>query len=60
MDSEGAVLSTGNFDSITREDLAKAVEKFQGKISQTPPMYAAFSAYTFQIVEASLTSASLL
>ena len=38
MDAEGAVLSTGNFDGITREDVEKALHRFNGEIQQTPPM----------------------
>jgi tRNA pseudouridine55 synthase len=38
MDAEGPVLTTGNFDSVTREDIEKIIEKFQGEISQVPPM----------------------
>jgi tRNA pseudouridine55 synthase len=38
MDAEGAVITTGNFDGITREDVEAALQKFQGQITQTPPM----------------------
>jgi tRNA pseudouridine55 synthase len=41
MDSEGAVLSTGNSDNVTREDLEKVLDRFRGDIMQTPPMYVA-------------------
>ncbi len=37
-DSQDPVISTGNFDNITREDVEKALEQFRGKIKQTPPM----------------------
>lgn len=38
MDAEGPVLTTGDFDNVTREDIEKAIEQFQGVINQTPPM----------------------
>lgn len=38
MDAEGALITTGNFDGITREDVEAALQKFQGQITQTPPM----------------------
>ncbi|ORX33637.1 putative pseudouridylate synthase 4 [Kockovaella imperatae] len=41
MDSEGEVLSTGDFDSITRTDVEKALETFNGTITQTPPIFSA-------------------
>lgn len=37
-DSEGSVLSTGNFDGVTREDIERVLDQFRGKIKQTPPM----------------------
>jgi len=37
-DAEGAILATGPFEHITREDIEKAVSKFQGSIKQIPPM----------------------
>jgi tRNA U55 pseudouridine synthase TruB len=40
MDAEGPILLTGDFDKITRQDVEKAIEAFQGKINQTPPMSA--------------------
>ncbi|BEI82097.1 hypothetical protein CcaverHIS002_0212570 [Cutaneotrichosporon cavernicola] len=40
-DSQDPVISTGNFDSITREDVEKALEQFRGKIKQTPPIFSA-------------------
>lgn len=38
MDAEGEVLSTGVSDAITREDVEGVLDKFRGKIMQTPPM----------------------
>lgn len=38
MDAEGPILTTGDFDHVTREDIEKAIEQFQGVINQTPPM----------------------
>ncbi|GMK59062.1 hypothetical protein CspeluHIS016_0700770 [Cutaneotrichosporon spelunceum] len=40
-DSQDPVISTGNFDGITREDVEKALEQFRGKIKQTPPIFSA-------------------
>ena len=37
-DAEGAILAAGPFEHITREDIEKAVSKFQGSIKQIPPM----------------------
>ncbi|CAK9785754.1 pseudouridine synthase [Cutaneotrichosporon oleaginosum] len=40
-DSQDPVISTGNFDNITREDVEKVLEQFRGKIKQTPPIFSA-------------------
>lgn len=37
-DSEGPILSTGDFDGVTREDVERVLDQFRGKIKQTPPM----------------------
>lgn len=37
-DAEGAILTSAPFEHITREDIEKAVSKFQGSIKQIPPM----------------------
>jgi tRNA pseudouridine55 synthase len=37
-DSEGPVMSTHSFDGVTREDIEKVLDRFRGKINQTPPM----------------------
>jgi tRNA pseudouridine55 synthase len=37
-DAEGSLLSTGNFDGITREDVERVLDRFRGQIKQTPPM----------------------
>lgn len=37
-DSEGPVIATHGFDGITREDIERVLDRFRGKISQTPPM----------------------
>lgn len=37
-DSEGPILATAPFDGITREDVEKVLDRFRGKITQTPPM----------------------
>lgn len=40
-DTDGAVVKEGDFRSITREQVAAAMAKFQGDIYQTPPMVSA-------------------
>ncbi|RXK41325.1 tRNA pseudouridine(55) synthase [Tremella mesenterica] len=40
-DAEGEILTTSKWDHITREDVEKAIEKFQGEIIQTPPIFSA-------------------
>ncbi|EJT46425.1 pseudouridylate synthase 4 [Trichosporon asahii var. asahii CBS 2479] len=37
-DSEGSILSTGDFDGVTREDVERVLDQFRGKIKQTPPI----------------------
>lgn len=37
-DSEGPILATAPFDGITREDVERVLDRFRGKITQTPPM----------------------
>jgi tRNA pseudouridine55 synthase len=40
-DAEGNVIETRKVDPITKEQLEKILEKFRGKIAQTPPMFSA-------------------
>ncbi|TXT10936.1 hypothetical protein VHUM_01687 [Vanrija humicola] len=41
MDAEGEMMSTCVSDSITREDVESVLDKFRGKIMQTPPIFSA-------------------
>lgn len=38
-DSEGTVISTGDFSHVTPEDILRALSGFLGRIRQVPPMY---------------------
>jgi tRNA pseudouridine55 synthase len=37
-DAESPVITTGDFDNVTREDIEKILDRFRGTIKQTPPM----------------------
>jgi tRNA pseudouridine55 synthase len=40
-DSEGPIITTHDFDGITREKVESVLDRFRGTIKQTPPMYVA-------------------
>jgi tRNA pseudouridine55 synthase len=37
-DAEGPIITTHDFDGITRADVEGVLDKFRGNIKQTPPM----------------------